>query len=56
MTMEKIYSIHKKKWMCNQFILSMKIMTSMSDDEHLIHKYYKPFLLSNNHGDVSSGS
>ena len=28
----------------------------MNDDETFIHKYYAPFLSSNNHEDVSSGS
>ena len=29
---------------------------SMNDDENFIHKYYAPFLPSNNNEDVSSGS
>ena len=29
---------------------------SMNDDDNFIHKYYAPFLSSNNHEDVSSGS
>ena len=29
---------------------------SMNDDDNFIHKYYAPFLLSNNHEYVSSGS
>ena len=28
----------------------------MNYDEHFIHKYYAPFLPSNNHEDISSGS
>ena len=28
----------------------------MYDDENFIHKYYEPFLPSNNNEDVSSGS
>ena len=28
----------------------------MNDDENFIHKYYAPFLPSNNNEDVSSGS
>ena len=28
----------------------------MNDDTNHIHKYYAPFLLSNNHEEVSSGS
>ena len=29
---------------------------SMNYDDNYIHKYYAPFLSSNNHEDVSSGS
>ena len=29
---------------------------SMNDDDNFIHKYYAPFLSSNKHEDVSSGS
>ena len=29
---------------------------SMNDDYNFIHKYYAPFLSSNNHEDISSGS
>ena len=29
---------------------------SMNNDNNFIHKYYAPFLLSNNHEDISSGS
>ena len=28
----------------------------MNDDANFIHKYYAPFLQSNNHEDISSGS
>ena len=28
---------------------------SMNEDEHFIHKYYAPFVLSKNHEDVFSG-
>ena len=29
---------------------------SKNDDDKIFHKYYAPFLSSNNHEDVSSGS
>ena len=56
MTMEKIYSIHKKKQIEKNNSINKTNDISMNENDKFIHKYYAPMLSSKNHKDVSSGS